>query len=94
MTDQTRVAIGKDPQLPQVLVDLQSYFEFSFEMDELLRRLESASTADPSVGEHAAREEVRDEMWRGTARRETHHPLPVRCTLGMARPLGHRGQRL
>ena len=40
MTDQTHVAIGKDSRLPQVLVDLQSYFEFAFEMDELLNHLE------------------------------------------------------
>jgi hypothetical protein len=105
MTDQTRVAIGKDTQLPQVLVDLQSYFEFSFEMDELLRRLESASTGGSSAGGSSAggssaggssaggKTCYRDETWE-MAQWELHRPLPGRCARATARNLGLRGERL
>jgi hypothetical protein len=43
-TDHLRVAIGSNSPLPRVLVDLQSYFEFSFELDELLKSLASGSS--------------------------------------------------
>jgi hypothetical protein len=49
MTDQTRVAVGQDPRLPLILVDLQAYFEFAFELDELLCVLERPSGKRPSA---------------------------------------------
>jgi hypothetical protein len=110
MTDQTRVAIGKDTQLPQVLVDLQSYFEFSFEMDELLRRLESASTGGLSTGglstggssaggssaggSSAGGKTCYRDETWEMAQWELHRPLPGRCARATARNLGLRGERL
>jgi hypothetical protein len=45
--DRTKVAMGIRSGLPQVLVDLQAFFEFTFELDEQLERISAEFAKSP-----------------------------------------------